>query len=309
MLLHHSLVEAYHSAATAGDILLDQGLTSGHSEQAEKYSSKAWQIEMQQRIADELRAKLDFIGVSWAGEQSVSEKQVRLLDYACGTGNISRALAPFVTSITGIDLSENMAAKFNESFAGSSLKTPPRLANGGTGHAMVGDLLSDPPSSTLDKPELFDYEIATVGVGFHHFPDPAQALARLAQRVKAGTGVVLIIDWLPDEAGHQAHHHHDGHCQHRAHAGGHGSEHAHGVGGDPLFGSADDHGGANHRVMSTIKTHGFTEHDMRQHFEAAGCTDFGFSLLAEPFVMWLGEGEHERRVEKRLFLARGQRKD
>ena len=47
------------------------------------------------RIIEEIRARLDFIGVDWVDDESNGEsekkpaapgKQVRLLDYACGTG-------------------------------------------------------------------------------------------------------------------------------------------------------------------------------------------------------------------------------
>ncbi len=51
------------------------------------------------RVLEEIRARLDFIGVDWINEESSDDeerkesaknaapkKQVRLLDYACGTG-------------------------------------------------------------------------------------------------------------------------------------------------------------------------------------------------------------------------------
>ena len=52
-----------------------------------------------QQIIEEIQARKDWIGVDWAEDESDSEddssstkptKMVRLLDYACGTGLVSR---------------------------------------------------------------------------------------------------------------------------------------------------------------------------------------------------------------------------
>lgn len=64
-------------------------------------------------------------------------------------------------------------------------------------HAVVGNLLATPPTESLNSSELTDFDIATVGFGFHHFQDPELAARRLLERVKLGTGVILIVDFLP----------------------------------------------------------------------------------------------------------------
>ena len=62
-----------------------------------------------QQISDEIVARKDWIGVDWLSESSEDEstpeltagklkKTVRLLDYACGTGLVSRVLSPFLLS-------------------------------------------------------------------------------------------------------------------------------------------------------------------------------------------------------------------
>lgn len=38
-------------------------------------------------FADEIRARLDFVGIAWAGQR---DREVRMLDYACGMGFLSR---------------------------------------------------------------------------------------------------------------------------------------------------------------------------------------------------------------------------
>lgn len=68
--------------------------------------------------------------------------------------------------------------------------------------AYAGDLL-DPsgggPSETICDPDLFDFDLAVVGLGLHHFDDPKLAIRRLLERLKDDTGVLLIVDFLPHD--------------------------------------------------------------------------------------------------------------
>lgn len=63
-----------------------------------------------QEIARRIESKLDFIGVPWVEDDDSegddegnadekSQRQVRLLDYACGTGSMSRVSVPFQLSL------------------------------------------------------------------------------------------------------------------------------------------------------------------------------------------------------------------
>lgn len=64
--------------------------------------------------------------------------------------------------------------------------------------AHVGNLLdsSNPSPASLSRPEFYNFDIAVVGLGFHHFDDPSFAAKQLSARLKPG-GVLLIIDFLP----------------------------------------------------------------------------------------------------------------
>jgi SAM-dependent methyltransferase len=64
--------------------------------------------------------------------------------------------------------------------------------------AVLGNLIdaSDPNPAALSGPEFHDFDIAVVGLGFHHFDDPALAAKRLAERLKKG-GVFMIVDFMP----------------------------------------------------------------------------------------------------------------
>ena len=66
--------------------------------------------------------------------------------------------------------------------------------------AVQGNLLSATPSPSLADPDLSGFDIAVVGLGFHHFDDPSLAARRLAERLKPG-GVLLILDFLPHAHG------------------------------------------------------------------------------------------------------------
>ncbi|KAI9748371.1 MAG: hypothetical protein M1815_003309 [Lichina confinis] len=63
--------------------------------------------------------------------------------------------------------------------------------------ATVGDLLSlvEPAPPLLD-PEYFDFDLAVVGLGMHHFEDPQLAVKRLVERIRLGSGTLLVIDFL-----------------------------------------------------------------------------------------------------------------
>ena len=67
-------------------------------------------------------------------------------------------------------------------------------------HAYQGNLCvpEDPSPAAFTSPEFFDFDVAAVGLGFHHFDDPALAARRLAERLKTG-GVLAILDFLPHD--------------------------------------------------------------------------------------------------------------
>ncbi len=67
-------------------------------------------------------------------------------------------------------------------------------------HAYQGNLCvpEDPSPAEFASPEFSDFDVAAVGLGFHHFDDPALAARRLAERLKTG-GVLVILDFLPHD--------------------------------------------------------------------------------------------------------------
>lgn len=203
---------------------------------AAKYDIKPWHNQLSLQITEYIQQNLDFIGIL------KHPSPITLLDYACGTGIISRALGPSVTSIQALDLSSKMVERFNELAVSSQIPSVREA------RAIEGNLLTDQePPVELDGPELHNFDIAAVGGGLHHFNDAAKAIGRLAQRLRIG-GVLLIVDFVAEEA----------------------QEEKEQQGWLPT--------GAEH----TISKHGFSKMDMKEMMEEHGLKDFGWREMPEP---------------------------
>lgn len=127
---------------------------------------------------------------------------------------------------------------------------------------------SDANPAPFSGPSFHDFDVATVGLGFHHFDDPELAAQRLAARLRPG-GILFILDFLVHGQGH-----------------GHGGDHI------PSAAAA------------TVMHHGFSEETIKSVFEGAGVGgDFG---LVEIGTISPGFRDAEgKEAVKRVFLARG----
>ncbi|KAI1803699.1 S-adenosyl-L-methionine-dependent methyltransferase [Daldinia bambusicola] len=239
------------------------------NDEASTYDSK--HSKLNERLTEEIQARLDWIGVDWASDDDSDDdddeevkskptrprREVRLLDYACGTGTMSRALAPYTTQSVGIDISENMVAAFNSRAENQGLSRDEM-------HAVVGDLAAadgPQPSELFADPRFFNFDIATVGGGLHHFADPELASDRLVERLRPG-GVLLIWDFLPHEPYH-----------------GHGVMH-----------------------------HGLSEERVRKMFEHAGAgKGFSLEVLGSGVVPGQHSEDDKLLLKRQIFLARGEK--
>ncbi|KAI0434810.1 S-adenosyl-L-methionine-dependent methyltransferase [Xylaria sp. FL1042] len=259
-------------------------------EEAASYDDK--HRKLNERLTRELQARLDFIGVDWASDDEDSEddegqrknkkpkREVRLLDYACGTGMMSRALAPYMTQCVGMDVSEKMVAAYNIRAENQGL-SPEEM------HAVLGDLASENVDGLLSSPELSNFDIAVVGGGFHHFGNPELAAKRLVERLKPG-GVLLIWDFLPHGPPHRHQHHHHHHGHHNA---GHAGEKKDGKEG-------------GHDVYHSVMHHGFSEERMREIFTVAGAgTDFKLERIGGGFVLGGHGHQHQSHEDDQSGVA------
>jgi SAM-dependent methyltransferase len=164
--------------------------------------------------------------------------------------------------------------------------------------AVVGDLCAqDGVPKPLLAPGYFNFDIAAVCLGFHHFESPPLAVRRLAERLKPGSGVLLIIDFLPPELDkNRSRDHSHGHQQPApTQRGGHQQPASQQPGGHHHH---DDH------HAHAITTTGFTKDGLRKLYEDAGVgADFEFDVLPETAVLGNDEGSQRRK----LFIAKGRR--
>lgn len=154
-----------------------------------EYNTKPWQQRISKQVGEALQQRRDWLGARWTGTDDTG-RDVRLLDYACGTGSITNALASYVDTIRGIDISENMVEKYNEAARQSGMTSDHC-------NAVVGDLFGETVPDHLTTPDLYQFDIAVIGLGFHHFENPTLAIKRLTERLKPGEGVLVIVDFLP----------------------------------------------------------------------------------------------------------------
>ncbi|KAI7656273.1 structural maintenance of chromosomes 5 smc5 [Hortaea werneckii] len=143
------------------------------SDLSSTYNSQPWQQKISQQVSNALRERKDWIGIDWASSsEGANKREVKLLDYA---------LLPYVTTVKGIDLSEKMVEEYNR--AASTSGIPPEQAL-----AVVGDLCSASTdiSDHFRKPEWYSFDLAVIGLGFHHFEDPGLAVQRLSERLRKG---------------------------------------------------------------------------------------------------------------------------
>lgn len=146
----------------------------------------------------------------------------------------------------------------------------------------LADFCSNDIDASISSPEFYDFDVAGVALGFHHFNDPSLCISNLAARLKP-RGVLFIVDWLPRQVKPEEHI---------------GHEHAH-----PSDKTKEKDTQEWKQMQKTIKTNGFTENDMRGLFEGAGFQEFGFVVLEQRFVLLMNGKE----VEKTGFIAKGRK--
>ncbi|RAK89507.1 SAM-dependent methyltransferase [Aspergillus costaricaensis CBS 115574] len=142
-----------------------------------------------------------WINDAWIDTEAGKGKDIKMLEYACGTGPVSLTLAPFVSKIVGLDVSDNMISEYNNNAKEAGYED--KMV------ALKGDLLAESAPAELSGPEYFDFDLVVVSMALHHFERPELAMARFGERLKKG-GVCVIVDIVPDD-------HHHGHCHNVEH--------------------------------------------------------------------------------------------
>ncbi|KAH0291426.1 S-adenosyl-L-methionine-dependent methyltransferase [Aureobasidium namibiae CBS 147.97] len=255
---------------------------------AKDYDAKPWQKKIAAQVASALDTHTTWLAANWISE---GNKECRLLDYACGTGSVTRALSSQITHATGLDISSQMLHQYTTLLSSSH----PHLSLS----TAITDFCSTATPEYSNTSATFGssahYDVAGVALGFHHFSDPSLCISNLYASLKKG-GVLFIVDWLPKEVKRDEH---IGSAHAHAHPSAHSSNHS----AQPSAQQKDKDTEEWKKMEKTIKTNGFGESDMKAFFEGAGFTDFGFVVLEEKFLLQMNGKE----VAKTGFVAKGRK--
>jgi len=152
---------------------------------------QAWVRDLAEQVTDALRSNVGWIDIRKPSENG---EPVRLLDYACGNGVASHALAPYVNQVTGIDLSDTMVESYNEvARAEGFLEEQMQAVRGNIVSESVDDV------EALSALKYFNFDAVVFSFALHHVESPQEYIGKLVQRLASG-GVVVILDWMPSES-------------------------------------------------------------------------------------------------------------
>lgn len=112
---------------------------------------------------------------------SFDENETEVMDYACGTGLISRELAPYAKSILGVDISQKMVDQYNHRVHNQGIPSEEM-------HAICAIL--DGRESELDGKR---FDVIVCASAYHHIDSIEHVTKVLAYFLKPG-GTLLVVD-------------------------------------------------------------------------------------------------------------------
>ncbi|THG92985.1 hypothetical protein EW026_g8114 [Hermanssonia centrifuga] len=118
-----------------------------------------------------------------------NKEETTVMDFACGTGLVSREISPHVKSLLGVDVSQGMVDQFNLRVSDQGVPLEEIKA---TRAELKGD------GTELDG-QKFDLVICTAA--YHHFANVEEITRILASFLKPG-GSLLVVDILYNETLH-----------------------------------------------------------------------------------------------------------
>jgi SAM-dependent methyltransferase len=233
---------------------------------------------------------------------------------------MTRVFGPYVTKTQGIDISPKMVSTYNTRAREAGLSDD-------VVSAVVGDLFdkSDPQPASLSDPRFWDFDLAAVGFGFHHFEDVVFAARQLKERLRPG-GVLVINDFLEGgdllagedgrpvegtEGNHAMHGHkhehghgHHGHGDDKAsesHGHHHHGHHHHGV--EQKLDIGDSTPEFRQKMDASIVVPHFTIDGVKQFFAEAGFVDIDVITMKERNYMEFAG----KKLWRTILFARGRR--
>lgn len=116
------------------------------------------------------------------------EEKTEVMDFACGTGMISRALCPSVKSILGVDISDRMVEQYNVRASNQGL-LPEEMK------AVCQDL-----RGTDEELGGARFDVIVCASSYHHFSSIEDVTKILAYFLKPG-GTLVVADIMKDADG------------------------------------------------------------------------------------------------------------
>lgn len=185
----------------------------------------------------------------------------RMLEFACGSGLVSREIAPFVAKVVGVDISQGMVDIFNEKARAKGFDVEDM-------HAVCVNLLGEDESvapevqtaTVLKQIGGEKFDLILCSAAYHHLPDPGR-ITKALSALLAPKGSLLITDIYKSSDDFDL------------------------VKTKGIF-HEDKHLPESMRGMDFSKTvahrGGFAEADMKGFFEGdGGLTDFAFRLVGK----------------------------
>ncbi|KAF4120748.1 SAM-dependent methyltransferase [Geosmithia morbida] len=150
--------------------------------------SEPWVRVVTDQIFEEIRSEAGWIGVG--KEESKLSSSVKVFDYACGNGVVSRSLGPFVSITRGMDVSSSMVEQYN-------IKAREDGYTEAQMHAVRGDLVADAQAF----PDMTGFDLIVMSTALHHVEDPQGMIRTLADRMAPGGALIIIDGVAPSEGG------------------------------------------------------------------------------------------------------------
>ncbi|KAM0323209.1 hypothetical protein ACHAPQ_008767 [Fusarium lateritium] len=153
-------------------------------------SQQPWVQDLAKQVVQNLQDNLDRVGVPKSTE-AAQERQLSLLDYACGTGLVTFALLPWFSKVRGIDISDANVEKYNQLAQDQGVSSD-------VVRAVQGDVRS--PDSEMSTEDFSNFNFVVISMALHHIDDPKILLSHLYERLQPG-GHLLVADWTPEHYG------------------------------------------------------------------------------------------------------------
>ncbi|KAI6046689.1 S-adenosyl-L-methionine-dependent methyltransferase [Pisolithus marmoratus] len=145
-----------------------------------EYYSEPSRVERARRLAAAMLKAYPF-----------AEEETTVMDFACGTGLISRELAPHAKSIVGVDISQNMVDMYNLSVHNQGISPDEMRA------VCISAIKEDD-----EHLKGMTFDVIVCASAYHHFPSIDSVTKTLVSYLKQG-GSLLVADLMKDQSSHE----------------------------------------------------------------------------------------------------------